>query len=307
MEVWILAAPWILGIFGTFIGSFLNVCIHRMPSHRSIVWPGSACPACGAPIKAWQNVPILSWIALRGRCASCRAPIALRYPLIEALTGATWVIAWLRFGPTWDLAAALVFLSMLIVLFFTDLDERILPDLITLPGTAAGLAFAFARAATWPIGEGGWGPPLTALGIAAATAVFAAGSFWLVGRLWKLVRPGLDSAMGLGDVKMMAMVGAFLGPMPTLLTVFLGSMLGTLVFVAVRLLAGVLRPEPAGEGPRGAIARGLETAGFLVEGEGAGLQDQIPFGSFLALGAALSCLWGERIIAAYLAFTGLKP
>jgi len=89
--------------------------------------------------------------------------------------------------------------------------------------------------------------------------------------------------------------------------VFLGSMLGTLVFVAVRLLAGMLRPEPAGEGPRGAIARGLETAGFLVEGEGAGLQDQIPFGSFLALGAALSCLWGERIIAAYLAFTGLKP
>jgi len=306
MDAWILAAPWVLGLAGTFIGSFLNVCIHRMPSHRSIVWPGSACPSCGSPIAPWHNVPIVSWIALRGRCASCRAPIAIRYPLIEAMTGAAYVVAWLRFGPTWDLAAALVFLPMLIVLFFTDLDERILPDLVTLPGTAAGLAFAFAGSATWPIAAGGWGPPLAALGKAAATAAAAAGSFWLVGRLWRFVRPGLESAMGLGDVKMMAMVGAFLGPLPTLLTVFLGSLLGTLVFAATRLIAGALRPEPAGHGPLRLLARGLETAGFLVEGEGAGLQDQIPFGSFLAMGAAISCLWGERLVSAYLALTGLR-
>src|SRR5262245_51117374 len=138
-------APWVLGIAGTFIGSFLIVCIHRMPSHRSIVWPGSACPACGAPITPLQNIPILSWLALRGRCASCRDPIALRYPVIEALTGRAYGVCWLRFGPTWDLAAALVFVSMLIVLFFTDLDERVLPDLVTIPGTAAGLVFAFLR------------------------------------------------------------------------------------------------------------------------------------------------------------------
>jgi leader peptidase (prepilin peptidase)/N-methyltransferase len=300
-------APWALAIAGAFIGSFLNVCIHRMPAHRSIVWPGSACPACGAPIAPWHNIPILSWLALRGRCASCRAPIALRYPLIEALTGIAFVVAWLRFGPTWDLAGALVFLPMLIVLFFTDLDERVLPDLVTLPGTAAGLVFAFASAATWPIGVGGWRPPVLSLGVAAATAAVAAGSFWLVGYLWRFVRPGLESAMGLGDVKMMAMVGAFLGPMPTLLTVFLGSLLGTLVFALTRLLAGVLRPEPAGHGPRGLLARGLESAGFLVGGEGAGLQDQIPFGSFLAMGAAIAFLWGDRLIAAYLAFTGLRP
>jgi len=300
-------APWILGVVGAFIGSFLNVCIHRMPAHRSIVWPGSACPACGAPIAPWHNVPIVSWLVLRGRCASCRAPIALRYPLIEGLTAATFVVAWLRFGPGWDLLASLVFLSALIVLCFTDLDERVLPDLITIPGTAIGLAFAFARAATWPISAGGWAPPLVAMGVAAATAAAAAGSFWLIGYLWRFVRPGIDSAMGLGDVKMMAMVGAFLGPLPTLLTVFLGSLLGTLVFAATRLLAGVLRPEPAGWGPLRALARGLESAGFLVGGQGAGLQDQIPFGSFLAMGAAISCLWGQRLIDAYLAFSGLRP
>ena len=137
MDAWILVAPWLLGIIGTFIGSFVNVCIHRMPAHRSIVWPGSACPACGAPIAPWHNVPVVSWIALRGRCASCRAPISARYPLVEALTGTLYIVAWLRFGPTWDLAAALVLLPMLVVLFFTDLDERILPDLVTLTGTVS--------------------------------------------------------------------------------------------------------------------------------------------------------------------------
>lgn len=300
-------APWALGAAGAFIGSFLNVCIHRMPAHRSIVWPGSACPACGAAIAPWHNVPILSWLWLRARCASCRAPIALRYPLIEALTAAAFVVAWLRFGPGWDLAAALVFLPMLIVLFFTDLDERILPDLITLPGTAAGLAFAFARAATWPMRSAAWEPALVSLGIAAATAGAAAGGFWLVGYLWRFVRPGIDSAMGLGDVKMMAMVGAFLGPLPTLLTVFLGSLLGTLVYVVTRLIASLLRSRAASTGPLRSLARGLESAGFLVGGEGASLQDQIPFGSFLAMGAAISCLWGDRLIAAYLTVTGMRP
>src|SRR5262249_674167 len=261
-------APWVLGIAGPFIGSFLNVCIHRLPSHRSIVWPGSSCPACGARIAPWQNIPILSWVVLRGRCASCRAPIALRYPFVEALTGAVFAVSWLRFGPGWDLAAALVFLSLLVVLFFTDFDERVLPYLVTPPGTAAGVALGFARAATWPVGAGGWGPPLAALGVAAATAAAAAGSFWLVGYLWRFVRPEVESAMGLGDVKMMAMVGAFLGPQATLLTVFLGSLLGTIVFVATRLLAGVLRPEIAGHGPLRSLARGLESAGFLVGGEG---------------------------------------
>jgi leader peptidase (prepilin peptidase)/N-methyltransferase len=111
----------------------------------------------------------------------------------------------------------------------------------------------------------------------------------------------------MGDVKMMAMVGAFLGPPRTLLTVFLGSLLGTLVFAATRLLASVLRPRPAAPAPLRALARGLESAGFLVGGEGAGLQDQIPFGTFLAMGAAIACLWGERLIDAYLTFTGLRP
>ena len=272
--------PWLLGLAGAFIGSFLNVCIYRIPAQRSIVTPGSACPVCGAPIRPWNNVPVLSWLILRGRCASCRATISPRYPFVEALTAALFVAASFRFDLGWELARALVFLSAMIVLFFTDLDERILPDLVTKPGTAAGLLFAFFAATGSPFaGREGLRASLAALGLSLATAATAAGSLWLIGRLWRLVRPGIESAMGLGDVKMMAMVGAFLGPRLTLLTVFLGSLLGTLSFLVTRLLVLILRPQPGGPAPLRALQRGLESAGFLVGGQAAGLLDQIPFGS----------------------------
>jgi leader peptidase (prepilin peptidase)/N-methyltransferase len=310
------AVPWLLGIFGAFIGSFLNVCIHRMPAHRSIVWPGSACPACGAPIRAWQNVPILSWALLRGRCAACAVPISWRYPFVEALTSALFVLCWFRFGAGWDLVRALLFLPAMIVLFYTDLDERILPDLVTLPGTAAGIGLAFLAALVWPFGEAGsWRGGLWAAGSAALVAVGAGGSLWLVGRLWRFVRPGIETAMGEGDVKMMAMIGAFLGARLALMTVFLGSVLGTLIFLATRLVlltvrgrAAVREPSvtasPIAVAPRlGALGRGLERAGFLVEGRGAGLLDQIPFGSMLAIGAAVSLLWGEGLARSYAAFS----
>jgi leader peptidase (prepilin peptidase)/N-methyltransferase len=296
--------PWFLGIVGAFIGSFLNVCIYRIPAHRSIVRPGSACPACGAPIRPWQNVPVVSWLLLRGRCASCRAPISPRYPFVEALTAAVFAAAALRFDLGWDLARALVFLSAMIVLFFTDLDERILPDLVTKPGTVAGLLFAFFGATGSPFASRqGLRASLEALGVSLATAAVAAGSLWLLGRLWRLVRPEIESAMGLGDVKMMAMVGAFLGPRLTLLTVFLGSLLGTLIFLVTKVATAFLGTRRGGPAPLQALRRGLESAGFLVGGEAAGLLDQIPFGSLLALGGAVSIFGGERLIGAYLAFT----
>jgi leader peptidase (prepilin peptidase)/N-methyltransferase len=316
--------PWFLGVIGAFIGSFLNVCIYRMPAHRSIVFPGSACPACGAPIPLWHNIPVLSWILLRGKCASCRAPISMRYPFVEALTAGLFVCSALRFaGEPLELARALVFVSAMIVLFFTDLDERILPDRITLPGIVLGILFAAAVAAATARGSGlvAVEAPAEAAGaslsmraaaiagvLALAAGIGAGGALWLVGRLWKLVRPGIESAMGFGDVKMMAMVGAFLGGRLALLTVFLGSLLGTLLFLAARAFVLVLpRPRAAEAGAMGAVHRGLESAGFLVEGRGAGMLDQIPFGSMLAIGAVAALFWGERLLEAYARFAGLAP
>ena len=295
-------------ILGGFIGSFLNVCIHRMPAHRSVVFPGSACPKCGAAIRPWNNIPVVSWFVLRGRCASCRAPISFRYPFIEALTGALFLAAWARFGPTLALAEALVLLPALVVLFFTDLDERILPDLVTIPVAAAGLALSPFRTGLWlPWIEARTQGPLPPFLVALATALAGASAFWLLGRSWRLFRPGIDTAIGFGDVKLMAMIGAFLGPVLALLTVFLGSLAGTLLFLfswaVSAALGGGTGREP---GPLRPLARALESAGFLHEGRGAGMLDLVPFGSMLAAGAAIALFFGERIVRFYLAASGLS-
>lgn len=299
--------PWLAGILGAFVGSFLNVCIHRMPEHRSIVVPRSACPACGVAIAPWHNVPLLSWMVLKGRCAACSSPISVRYPLVEGATAVLFALAALRFEPGWALAHALVFIGAMIVLFFTDLDARILPDLVTIPGTAAGLVFAVFRGSPrpWVSAEDAKSATVS-LATALAAALGAAGSLWLVGRAWLLLRPGIKAAMGLGDVKMMALVGAFLGARLSLMTVFLGSLLGTTIFLFTRILMGVLSRGRTDGTPRlGGIQRMLESAGFLVGGKGAGLLDQIPFGSMLALGGLMSLFYGEKMIAAYLSASGL--
>lgn len=302
------AIPWLAGLFGAFVGSFLNVCIARMPAHRSIIRPGSACPACGAAIAPWNNVPVLSWFLLRGRCASCRERISARYPFVEALTAGLWVAAWFRFGSGIPFAEALVFLSALAVLFFTDLDERVLPDLVTLPVAGAGLAFSFFRGAQSPFAshEAAVGA-LTSFAHALAAAVCGAAAFWLLGRLWRFVRPGIETAIGFGDVKLMAMIGAFLGPRLTLLTVFLCSLAGTALYLLVRILFATLPARAASAPPwLRPIVRGLESAGFLVEGRSARLLDEIPFGSILAMGAAVSLFFGSRIIGIYLDLSGLS-
>jgi len=296
---------------GLIFGSFANVCIHRIPLDRSIVSPGSACPGCGAAIRWFDNVPVLSWILLRGKCRSCGAAIHWRYPLVEALMGAGFAACWVRFEDGIDAAAAAWLFFSCVVLAFIDIDHFILPDAITLSGIAAGVLFAAARGAgaAWAPGGGGgaaflgdaFGTPV--LPLAAVTGAIVGGGVPLLARGgYMLVRgrreadgeddgaarsgaamvggeedPGEESleeavlaeGMGLGDVKMLAMVGAFLGSKLALVTILFGSISGTLLVL-----------------PYLAIAR-------------KGMKTPIPFGPFLALGAVAALFAGEEITRAY--------
>ncbi len=246
---------------GLVLGSFLNVCIHRLPLGESVVSPRSRCPRCGAPVRAWENVPVLSWLLLRGRCAACRAPISIRYPAVEALTGTAALALWRAFGPTWAFAIAALFVLMLIVLFFTDYDHQLLPDVVTLPGFGVGLAAAWFNPF---LGEPGW-PRIVA---AATGAALGSGILWGIGALYSRLR-GVE-AMGFGDVKMMAMVGAFTGPAGVAVTLFMASTAGAAIGLA------------------------------LIPLKGKTLQNALPFGCFLAPAAVAALLWGRRLVAAYL-------
>jgi len=248
-------------LVGLVLGSFLNVCIHRLPRGESIIRPGSHCPRCNAPIRWHQNVPVLSWILLRGRCADCSAPISWRYPFVEALSAAILFGLWRHFGAAPAFGVSAVFALSMVALFFTDLDLQLLPDKITLGGLALGLAVAWYN----PFLNGqGWARVWAALGGAA----LGAGLLWGFGALYGRLR-GVE-AMGLGDVKMMAMVGAFAGPFGVLLTIFAGSLVGAVV--------GIL----------------------LIPLRGGSLQDTLPFGCFLAPAALAALLVGQRVAAAYL-------
>jgi len=250
-----------VGLVGLVLGSFLNVCIHRLPLGQSIVHPGSRCPGCGAAIRWYQNVPVISWLALRGRCAACGARISARYPLVELLSAALLVALWLLFGPSAAFGVAAAYALSMLVLFFTDYDHQLLPDAITLTGTACGLAVSW------------FNPFLGGAGLARVwAAVFGAalgsGLLWLFGAAYGKLR-GVE-AMGMGDVKMMAMVGAFSGPAGVLLTIFGGSLVGAVVGLA------------------------------LVPLRGRSLQDTLPFGCFLAPAALAALLYGRPIAEAYL-------
>lgn len=210
-------------LFGLVVGSFANVCIHRLPRGESVVHPPSRCPGCAREIRPWENVPLLSYLWLRGRCAGCRTRISLRYPAVEAANGAAWAAAAWRFGPTPYAGVAMLLATTLLVLSLIDLDHHILPDVITLPGLAAGLAASFLP-----------GPP-TPL----AAALSAAGgylAFFAVAEAYRLTR-GVEG-LGQGDWKMAAMLGAFLGWQKMLLTVFTASLLGTVVGLLLMALRG---------------------------------------------------------------------
>jgi leader peptidase (prepilin peptidase)/N-methyltransferase len=206
-------------LLGLAAGSFANVCIHRLPQGRSVVIPPSRCPRCEVLIRPWDNVPVLSWLLLRGRCRGCRAPISARYPAVEAATGLLWLgLAALR-GPSLQTTVSMLLVTALLVLSLIDLEHQILPDTITLPGILVGLAASFLP-----------GSPVGPLGAAAA-----AGAGWLafaaVARAYQSTR-GVEG-LGQGDWKMAAMLGAFLGWQKMLLTVLLASVGGTVVGLAL--------------------------------------------------------------------------
>jgi leader peptidase (prepilin peptidase)/N-methyltransferase len=250
----LLRHPVTLGVLGAMVGSFLNVVIHRVPRGVSVVTGGSHCPQCEKPIRPWDNVPILSWLWLRGRCRACGAPISARYPTVEALTAALFVVTGWWAPSLVALAFMLPFVSAMVVITFIDHDHMIIPDSITIPGMAAGIAAAFLGAAVRPaqavvgliVGGGGL--------LAVAVAYRAA-----TGR----------HGVGGGDIKLLGMVGAFLGPVGAFLTIMVGSVAGTLFACALML--------------RGRASRTAE----------------LPFGTFLAPGAVLVLFLGARIVDVY--------
>lgn len=241
----------VAALFGAVIGSFLNVCILRWPEDQSVVRPPSRCPRCGAGLKPWDNIPVVSWIVLRARCRNCGEPISAMYPMVELATAAIWaVMAW-RYGLSLEALRGAVFGTILLGIAMTDARKYIIPDEFSLGGLVIGLLFSVA---------GG----LPSLGSAVLGAAVGFGVLWLVGTLgtWLFKK----DAMGGGDIKMMAMVGAFLGWQGTLLTVFLGALIGSLVFVPLSL---------------------------------AGHKKLVPFGIFLAVGAAATYLVGPAILGWY--------
>ncbi|MGH9743281.1 MAG: prepilin peptidase [Candidatus Acidiferrum sp.] len=226
-------------LFGIIIGSFLNVCITRIPEEQSIVSPGSRCPRCMTPIKPYDNVPVFAWLWLRGKCRTCGLPISPMYPLVELATGLLFVACYLEFGISQATVKWLFFICLIIILTVTDLRVRLLPDVITWPGFAAGVLFsafvppndgtAFLLSVRFFHGL----PPERLMGVVEALLGAAFGSFllWGAAMLYKLIRG--REGMGMGDVKMMLMVGAFLGVRNAFLTILLGTLLGSILGIAV--------------------------------------------------------------------------
>jgi len=226
-----LIEPWLAALAGLLIGSFLNVCIYRLPRDLSVVSPRSYCPECETPIHWYDNIPLLSFLLLQGRCRKCGARIPVRYPLVELLTAAAFFCAFWFLGPNLTAVKYSVFGALLITLVFSDLEERILPDEFTLGGIALGIGFAYFVHLDWGLmavllhavsNQG-----LISMGESAFAAVVCGGALWLVAVLYEKVRH--REGLGLGDVKMVGMIGAFLGVQAALLTLIVGSLLGAVV------------------------------------------------------------------------------
>ena len=239
---------------GAIVGSFLNVCIYRLPLGKSIVWPASACPNCHRTLSWFENVPVVSFVALGGVCRTCRAPIGVRYPIVETLTAAMFGLAWWFYGPSALLASRVILGCALIVLFAIDLEHHLLPNAITVPGIVVGFALSFVT-------ELGWVASL--IGIAVGGGVLFA-----IAEAYYRVRH--EEGLGMGDVKMLAMVGAFVGWKLTLLTLMMASFSGTIIGV------------------------------MLIATRRGGLKYALPFGTFLALGAAAAATVGPTILDWYL-------
>lgn len=224
-------------VFGAVVGSFLNVCIYRIPRGLSIVRPGSRCPYCETPIRAWDNIPIVSYILLKGRCRHCRAKISPRYPIVEALNGILYVMVLWRWGPGLPAFLFMAISSAAIVITFIDLDFQIIPDVITIPGTLIGL---LAGSMILPDVFGPWSPLGFKNSLIGALTGF--GLFYIIAVLSR-------GGMGGGDIKMMAMVGATTGWKGVLATTFVGSLLGALVGLSLMALKGYGRKAKIPFGP----------------------------------------------------------
>jgi leader peptidase (prepilin peptidase)/N-methyltransferase len=261
---------------GAIIGSFLNVVIHRVPREESIAFPASRCPSCGTAIRPYDNIPVVSWAVLRGRCRSCRTPISARYPAVELLTAVLFGLTyWLHSGLSLSLPFDLAFVAAIVALVFIDAEHMILPNVITYPGAALALVARVVVPNLYGVASLGGAqtqlrPWLVSLGGAILGALVGGGFLWLVGWVWERMR-GVE-AMGLGDVKMMFMVGAFLGWPLTLLTIFVGVLTGSVAGVAV-----------------------------MLRSKERDMQMMLPFGIFLGAGSLVSLFFGTAIIDWYVA------
>lgn len=233
--------PWMMALFGLIVGSFLNVCIYRLPRDFSVSYPRrSFCPSCGRKIAWYDNIPLVSYFILGGRCRYCRTRISLRYPVVEALTGAAFFSAGWQYGTSWDALRLMVFSSLLIVLFFSDLETRILPNEITLGGAFAG--WMLALLAPIPVGVISLLLPKDATSAGQSLVASLLGGLlpaiglWTIGELYLRWRG--REGLGFGDVKMMLLLGAFLGLENTILTIIVGSVAGSLLGIVLLALKG---------------------------------------------------------------------
>ena len=257
--------------FGLAVGSFLNVCIHRIPRGQSITRPRSSCPHCDRSIRPWENIPVFSYFFLRGKCSQCGERISWVYPTVELVTGLTFYLLFLKYGFYTPVFVNMVFFGVLLILTFVDLFERILPNILTL----GGLIFGFLVS---PFQSGEFFYPFRFLDLpnvmwthyvdSIIGILVGGGLLWFVAELYFRVRK--IEGMGFGDIKMMAMVGAFLGWGYAWLTILMGSLLGALVG---SLFILIFRK---------------------------GRRYELPFGSFLAAGALASTLWGREVFSLYL-------
>ncbi len=249
------------GLFGLIVGSFCNVCIHRIPREENIVVPRSRCPSCHILIKAYDNIPVLSFLFLKAHCRSCGHRISWQYPVVELLTGLLFVLTILHFGLTWHTVLVLSFVTALVIVTFIDLEHQIVPDVITLPGIAVALV--------WSVLTFFLSDPHISVGFSPPAPLDALLGTVVGGGILYLVAVVSRGGMGGGDIKLNAMVGAVLGWQKVLLTIFLGTLTGSVI--ALILLASGKK----------------------------GRKDPMPFGPFLALGAVLALYWGDELIVGY--------
>lgn len=293
-----------LFLLGLLFGSFLNVCIHRLPRGRSIITPRSACPHCAHPIRPYDNIPLLSWLLLRGKCRDCRVPISLRYPTVELATALLFLASALHFQAPSEIAKYCCLSALLIVLFFTDLEHQLLPDAVTLPGIVLGLCFSLfvyvpglpGLMIVFPSHRAVW------LLNSSIGAITGAAFLFLIAELYFRARG--QQGMGLGDVKLMALIGAFLGFRLALFTILAASVAGSVLGLAALALLYCKRlrryhsssPSPwrsvalRGESPR---SRAWTSARLMLR------HFPIPFGSFLSAAALFAAFFADRLLHWY--------